>query len=408
MKIKKIVLLPLLALTLAGCDFLSQSSAGSDITSGSGSVLDDSYASDSSLQDESSAMSSDVSSAMSGDESSDESSSIDESSETPVKPSTEAREANLLVLTSLVDFLETDLREVSSFELGAEFMFLANYVEYNFNEHGVLGKEIEIDGGGVFEGALKVSDLNTLGVKPKASAEALFEVELTAGSEYLLAADGELNLYLKDDWVYAHTDVTYSGLLTEDIEEEIGIPLGEEKLKWHAPNALDGLFDDFEPLDLAEVLAGQEDILDVMEMLGEPTVKTVGTDKTIAYDLNFDLAMNVALMYFAEMDEELTEEEFDLLIERIEEIGEQLFDIEKAAIQFTINRDGRLVGLMLDFDFSLIIPDGDILSMESFDYHDFARVELDLAAILDLSFMLGGVVDVVYPTDLGTYTELEP
>ncbi|HZJ89630.1 MAG TPA: hypothetical protein VFD05_02960 [Bacilli bacterium] len=399
---KKIILLPLLALLLAGCDFGSRQQS-SDNTKGSTPIPGES-STVTSEGDESSVVTSEETPVTSDVTESSISIPSEDSTPTP-DPDPSVEDADVLVLTSLLKLAQTDLSLVTSLDIGLDIDFTVDYREFDIDQNEAIVPSETIIGEGALVGGLKVADFNT--EAPKAQANLLLDVALDDDdANPLLYADGELAAYYKEEWLYTLTDIAYSGPLAEMIfDESMSIPNGVEKLKTEiGPFDLDDFTSEDEMPDFSEIELAE--ILELWELiLGTAVVEKVGENTAVTYEVEVDALIAVALLFVMEMDEELSEEEIDAFLDQIEELVHKLFALEHAIITFMINPNEELVGLKLDFDFALIVPDGDILIDEGFDPQDYPRTEVDLQLIAEISLGLNTPVTVEYPSDLETYID---
>lgn len=399
---KKIILLPLLALLLAGCDFGSRQQS-SDNTKGSTPIPGES-STVTSEGDESSVVTSEETPVTSDVTESSISIPSEDSTPTP-DPDPSVEDADVLVLTSLLKLAQTDLSLVTSLDIGLDIDFTVDYREFDIDQNEAIVPSETIIGEGALVGGLKVADFNT--EAPKAQANLLLDVALDDDdANPLLYADGELAAYYKEEWLYTLTDIAYSGPLAEMIfDESMSIPNGVEKLKTEiGPFDLDDFTSEDEMPDFSEIELAE--ILELWELiLGTAVVEKVGENTAVTYEVEVDALIAVALLFVMEMDEELSEEEIDAFLDQIEELVHKLFALEHAIITFMINPNEELVGLKLDFDFALIVPDGDILIDEGFDPQDYPRTEVDLQLIAEISLGLNTPVTVEYPSDLETYVD---
>lgn len=399
---KKIILLPLLALLLAGCDFGSRQQS-SDNTKGSTPIPGES-STVTSEGDESSVVTSEETPVTSDVTESSISIPSEDSTPTP-DPDPSVEDADVLVLTSLLKLAQTDLSLVTSLDIGLDIDFTVDYREFDIDQNEAIVPSETIIGEGALVGGLKVADFNT--EAPKAQANLLLDVALDDDdANPLLYADGELAAYYKEEWLYTLTDIAYSGPLAEMIfDESMSIPNGVEKLKTEiGPFDLDDFTSEDEMPDFSEIELAE--ILELWELiLGTAVVEKAGENTAVTYEVEVDALIAVALLFVMEMDEELSEEEIDAFLDQIEELVHKLFALEHAIITFMINPNEELVGLKLDFDFALIVPDGDILIDEGFDPQDYPRTEVDLQLIAEISLGLNTPVTVEYPSDLETYVD---
>lgn len=399
---KKIILLPLLALLLAGCDFGSRQQS-SDNTKGSTPIPGES-STVTSEGDESSVVTSEETPVTSDVTESSISIPSEDSTPTP-DPDPSVEDADVLVLTSLLKLAQTDLSLVTSLDIGLDIDFTVDYREFDIDQNEAIVPSETIIGEGALVGGLKVADFNT--EAPKAQANLLLDVALDDDdANPLLYADGELAAYYKEEWLYTLTDIAYSGPLAEMIfDESMSIPNGVEKLKTEiGPFDLDDFTSEDEMPDFSEIELAE--ILELWELiLGTAVVEKAGENTAVTYEVEVDALIAVALLFVMEMDEELSEEEIDAFLDQIEELVHKLFALEHAIITFMINPNEELVGLKLDFDFALIVPDGDILIDEGFDPQDYPRTEVDLQLIAEISLGLNTPVTVEYPSDLETYID---
>lgn len=393
MKLKKLFVLPLLAITLASCELipLSTSTPDENITSTS---LDDTSTSGS--EDSGDSTSTDISTP-SGDSGSDGSSEPGSG----VDPDGNFRDTDLLVLNALLDFAQTDFNELASLDLFVGFDADFALGRYEFLEDDdFLTTIVDLEGSAGLSSTLKIADFDT--EDPKMAAGVDFDVSVDVGEEEeLVEGEGELALYYYDEWMYGYSDVTLNDAFRDLLP--LGMPDSEQKLKQKV-GAPDGL-GEFAPLEISDLPV--EDILEMMMYATDVDVAPDGDGKLITYSIDFDFVIDLAIAMFGDdLDPDLSSEEIDDLTLRFEELVDELFDFERADLFIFLDGDDALTGFGLDLDVALIIPEGDeVLTAEEFDYTEYQRTEIALDFQLEVMFAVNGDVTVGYPSDLSEYVE---
>lgn len=384
MKIKKIVLLPLLALVLAGCDFGALPSS-SDNTSETTPIPGESSVD---ISDETSVTSDVVIS----------DSSEDITSEPSVDP-------DVLVLTSFLQLAQTDLSLLTSLDFGLDIEFDLDLRSFAYDESEILTQELALIGGGVLNSSIKAAQLDT--ATPKATATQRINIALDdADDEEMLYINGDLALYYKEEWLYAYSNLAYSGFLADFVfGEEITIPEGEQKVKTEVgPFSLSDMIDEDDILDLGDF--DMDEILEIWRLVvGTGNATKQGANTLVTYELDMDTLMVIALLALAESGEEIDEEDLDDVLAMMEDFLSKLITIDHAFISFLINADGDFVGLNIDVDFALTIPNSDLEFGDDIDLATLERTELDLKLEADLHLGINTPTVLIFPGDLETYVE---
>ncbi len=377
MNLKKFILVPLLGLLLAGCDFIPAPSSSVATTS-----------------------------AVSDGES--------VATSTPVSQPTTVltkTELDTLVLNALIDFAETDLSTINNLDLALSTALDVEVSQYVYNESEEIEKVMDMHGSAEAAVAVKVKDLQ--GVDPQGSLIGTAEALLTSGEDIMLELDALAEVFYKEEWVYVHTDIALSGMLLDGIEEmeefedfeDLGIPLGDSKIKINVGPPEIG---DFEPVDIGEVPISE--FLEVMAVIEDTSFAMVGDNKVITYSFDDETLLDLVFFFIEEMDEEMGDITPEELYDMILAVADELADIRALQLAFTLDANNVLVGLDIGADLSVIVPMSDDFfeDFENLDITLWERMEIDAEFAASLSFVLNGPVTVTYPTNLVEYIELVP
>lgn len=384
MNLKKFILVPLLGLLLAGCDFNPAPSS--------------SVATTTSQEPPTSAVSDGESVATS----------------TPVSQPTTVltkTELDTLVLYALIDFAETDLSTINNLDLALSTALDVEVSQYAYNESEEIEKLFDMHGSAKAAVAVKVKDLQ--GTDPQGSVIGSAAALLTAGEDTMLELDALAEVFYKEEWVYVHTDIALSGAMIDGIEElegsegfeDLGIPLGDSKIKINVGPPEIG---DFEPLDLSDLPIS--DFLEVMVVIEDTSFAMVGDKKVITQAFDDETLLDLVFFFVDEIGEEMGEISPEDLYDMILAVADELADIRTLQLAFTLDANNVLVGLAVGADLSVIVPMSDDFfeDFENLDVSIWERMEIDAEFAASLSFVLNGPVTVTYPTNLVEYIELVP